>query len=290
VHEEHALGVLGNYHTHNRWCDGLGEIADVIEAAIAADLAQVGITSHAPVPFPATYAMPLGDLLAYREEVLRQREIHRDRIDVLLGLEIDALPELREYNQRDILAHGFDFTVGSVHFVRHLPDGNPWPLDATDELFARLLREEFGGDIRPLSEEYYERVAGLSDYPGVEIVGHIDRGVRLWNKGGRYLDESQPWYRALVDDTLRALAKTDRIVELSTGGWRRGLEDPWPSVWMVRRCRELGIRMTLNSDSHRPDQIAYDYDRARLVLREAGYREIARFNLATGGWESTALD
>ena len=281
---------LANYHTHSRWCDGQGEIAEVIEAAIAADLAQVGITSHAPVPFPATYALPLANLRAYREEVLRQREIYRGRIDVLLGLEIDALPELREFNQREVLDLGFDFTVGSVHFVRTTPEGQPWPLDATQELFDRLLREEFGGDIRPLSEEYYRRIAGLADYPGVDIIGHIDRGVRLWNAGNRVFDESQPWYRAQVDDALRALAQADRIVELSTGGWRRGLDDPWPSVWVVRRCRELGIRMTVNSDSHRPNQIAYDYDRALAVLRETGHREIARFDVAARAWVDAPLD
>lgn len=284
------MGILGNYHTHSRWCDGEGEIAEVIEAAIAAGLAQVGITSHAPVPFAATYALPLANLRAYRAEVLRLREVYRDRIDVLLGLELDALPFLRDHNQAAILAHGFDFTVGSVHFVRTLPDGQPWPLDMTEELFARLLREEFGGDIRPLSEEYYALVAALADYPGVDIIGHIDRGVRLWNVGGRYLDESQGWYRALVDDTLHTLAKAGRIVELSTGGWRRGLEDPWPSLWVVRRCRELGIRMTINSDSHRPDQIAYAYDRALDALRDAGFRSVARFDTATGMWGDAAID
>ncbi len=284
------MGVLGNYHTHSRWCDGQGEIADVIEAAIAADLGQVGISSHAPVPFPSIYALPLADLRAYRAEVLRLREVYRDRIDVLLGLELDALPELLDYNQREALDLGFDFTVGSVHFVRKTAEGRPWPLDLSADRFDQLLREQFNGDIRALSAEYYELIAGLATYPGVDIIGHIDRGVRLWNGEGRYFDESQPWYRALIDDTLRALAKTDRIVELSTGGWRRGLSDPWPSVWIVRRCQELGIRMTVNSDSHHPNQIAYDYDRARAVLRETGHREIARFNTTTRVWESAALE
>jgi histidinol-phosphatase (PHP family) len=281
--------TLGNYHTHNRWCDGKGEVSEIIEAAIAAGLSQVGISSHAPVPFPTTYSMLLANLPAYREDVLRLREIYRDRIDVLLGLELDAMPDLREFNQREILAHGFDFTVGSVHFIRRA-DGQLWPLDASEDLFVQLLRDEFNGDIRPLSEAYYKAIAALADYPGVAIIGHLDRGVRLWNKGARYLDESQPWYRALVDDTLQTLAKTDRIIEFSTGGWRRGLEEPWPSIWIVRRCRELGIRMTLNSDSHHPSQIAHAYDRALTLLRETGHREIARFSLATNTWESAPFD
>lgn len=280
---------LGNYHTHSRWCDGQGEIAEVIEAAIGAGLAQVGISSHAPVPFAATYALPLANLPRYRSEVLRLREVYRGRIDVLLGLELDALPELLAFNRTEVLPLGFEYGVGSVHFLNVDDDGQPWPLDASDERFAGLLRERYGGDIRRLVEDHYALIAGLATYPGVDIVGHLDRGVCLWNDGARYYDEAASWYRAAVDDALRALAAGDRIVELSTGGWRRGLAEPFPSAWIARRCRELGIRMTINSDSHHPSQIAYDYDRALALLRASGFREIARYDASAGTWGSAPI-
>jgi histidinol-phosphatase (PHP family) len=280
---------LANYHTHNRWCDGVGEIGEVVAAAVAAGLTQIGISSHAPVPFAATYALPLDQLRGYRDEVLRVRAEYTGRIDVLLGLELDALPELRDFNRDELLVLGFDYTVGSVHFQKRDDAGQPWPLDRSDECFAALLRERYGGDIRALAEEHYRLIAGLADYPGVAIIGHIDRGVKLWNAGDRYFSEDAPWYRAAVEEALRALAATGRIIELSTGGWRRGLPDPFPSSWIVRRCRDLGIRMTVNSDSHHPNQLTYDYDRALALLRETGYREIARFDPAQGAWEMAAL-
>ncbi|MDP9372409.1 MAG: histidinol-phosphatase [Chloroflexota bacterium] len=276
--------VLANYHTHNRWCDGQGEIEEVIEAAIAAGMGQVGISSHAPVPFPAAYALPLDDLRAYREEVLRLRAVYRGRIEVLLGLELDALPGLRDFNRQRVLAAPFDFCIGSVHFLGTDDAGAPWPLDESDERFAALLAARYGGDIRRLVEEYYGLVAGLAGYPGVAIVGHLDRGAKLWNAGGRYFSEDAPWYRAAVEGALRALAASNLIVELSTGGWRRGLDTPFPSPWIVRRCRDLGIPMTVCSDAHRPDQIAYAYDRALALLRETGHQEIAYFDRAAGGW------
>jgi histidinol-phosphatase (PHP family) len=282
-------GWLANYHTHNRWCDGVGEIEEVVAAAIAAGLTQIGVSSHAPVPFTATYALPLARLRAYREEALRVRAEFAGQIDVLLGLELDALPELRTFNRDEILALGVDYTVGSVHFQRLDDTGRPWPLDASDERFAGLLRERYSGDIRALVEEHYALIAALADYPGVEIIGHIDRGVKLWNAGDRYFSEDAPWYRAAVEEALRALKATDRIIELSTAGWRRGLPDPFPSPWIVRLCRDLGIRMTVNSDAHHPNQLTYDYPRALTLLRETGHHEIARFDLAQGRWEMAAL-
>lgn len=280
---------LANYHTHNCWCDGQAEVAAIVEAGIAAGLTQIGISSHAPVPFRATYALPLARLVAYREAVLAARETYQDRIAVILGLEIDALPELRVFNQEQVLALNFDYTIGSVHFQRTDDAGQPWPLDNSEARFAALLRERYAGDIRALVEEHYARIGELGAYPGVAIVGHMDRGVKLWNRDDRYFSEAAPWYRAAVDDALRALAAGDRIVELSTGGWRRRLPDPFPSPWIVRRCHELGVRMTLNSDSHRPDQLTYDYPRALALLAECGHREIARFDLARGGWEMAPL-
>lgn len=283
------IGQRTNYHTHNRWCDGNGEIEEVVAAALAAGLTQIGISSHAPVPFNGAYAMPLDQLPAYREEVLRVRGGYAGRIEVLLGLELDALPELRAFNEEQVLTHGFDFTVGSVHFQGIDDTGEPWPLDHSDARFAALLQERYAGDIRALVEEYYQRIGALATYPGVSIVGHIDRGVKLWNETGRYFSEDAPWYRAAVDEALRALAATERIVELSTGGWRLGLTEPFPSTWIVRRCRDLGVRMTVNSDSHHPHQLTYDYDRAFSLLHATGHTEIARFDLSRGEWTMVPL-
>lgn len=280
---------LANYHTHNRWCDGQGEIEEVVEAGLAAGLTAIGISSHAPVPFRASYALPLDHLRAYRAEALRVRDQFAGQIDVLLGLELDALPELRQFNQEKVLALGFDYTIGSVHFQQTDDAGAPWPLDHSDARFGGLLRDRYAGNIRALVEEHYARIAALADYPGVDIVGHIDRGVKLWNGTGIYFSEDAPWYRAAVESALRALATSGRIVELSTGGWRRGLPDPFPSPWIVRRCRELGVPMTLNTDSHHPSQLVFDYPRALALLRETGHAEIARFELATGAWAMAPL-
>ena len=288
-HNEHPYRSLGNYHTHSRWCDGQGEIEDVVRAALDAGLCQVGISSHAPVPFPATYALPSPDLAAYRAEVLRVRDAYRGRIDVLLGLELDALPALRAFNRDEVLSPGFDYGIGSIHFLRTDDAGQPWPLDASNERFAALLAHHFGGDIRALVAEHYHLIADLAGYPGVDIVGHLDRGVKLWNVGDRYFSEDASWYRAAVEDALRALAATGTIVELSTGGWRRGLSAPFPSPWIVRRCRALGIRVTINSDAHHPTEIVDAYDRALAVLRETGYGEIATFDVARGAWGTTQL-
>lgn len=279
-----------NYHTHSRWCDGQGEIEAVVRAALAAGLRQVGISSHAPVPFVTTYALPLEQLPAYRLEVLRLREAYQDRIEVVLGLELDALDTLRTFNATQVLPVGLDYAIGSVHYLSVTDAGRPWPLDETEALFAGLLAARYGNAIEALVADYYRQVAALATYPGVAIAGHFDRGVVLWNRSERYFSETAGWYRTAVDGALRAFAASGTIVELSTGGWRRDLGAPFPSPWIVRRCHELGVRVTPSTDAHQPEQIAYAYDEALALLRETGHREIAVFDRATGAWLMQALD
>lgn len=281
--------LFANYHTHNRWCDGQGEIAAVVEAALAAGLRQIGISSHAPVPFDTSYALALADLAAYRADVLRVREEYAGRIEVLLGLELDALPALRDFNRDQVLSLGFDYGIGSIHYLGADEAGQLWELDLSEERFAGLLEERYHGDIRQLVEDYYALNAELADYPGVNIAGHLDRGVKLWNAGDRYFREDAPWYRAAVERALRSYAAAGTIVELSTGGWRRGLGAPFPSEWIVRRCRDLGVRVTVNSDSHRPEHLTFAYDQALALLRETGIREVAAFDTGTGTWVARPL-
>lgn len=278
-----------NYHTHNRWCDGQAEIGTVVEAARVAGLRQVGISSHAPVPFPTTYALPLARLAAYRDEVLRLREYYRGTIDVVLGLELDAIPSLARFNREQVLSHGFDYAIGSVHYLGVDDEGRPWPLDTSAARFAELVARRYGGDIRALVGDYYALVGQLGTHPGVAIVGHLDRGAKLWNGDGRYFSEDAPWYRAAVEGALRQLAAAGTIVELSTGGWRKGLGAPFPSGWIVRRCHELGIPMTPSTDCHQPDEIVAGYDAALAVLLAGGYREIAVYDPTRRVWAREPL-
>ena len=76
---------------------------------------------------------------------------------------------------------------------------------------------------------------------------------------------------------------------MSTAGWRKGLGAPFPAPWILRRCRDLGIRVTPCTDAHRPEQIAHCYADALALLRETGYREVAVLDPASAQWVMEAL-
>jgi histidinol-phosphatase (PHP family) len=270
-----------SYHTHNRYCDGKGEIADYAAAAAAAGLEALGVTSHSPLPFPDPYTMRPEDLPAYLEDVRRVRAAYAGRLRVHLGLEFDYLPEYAEAMWAMLDAHPFDYLIGSVHFVGADPRGVPAAYELSRRGFERGLGELFGGDIRHMIAEYYRRVRALVAWRRTAILGHLDR-IKMWNSDNRYFDEQAPWYRDEVEATLLACAGAGTIVEINTAGWRQAVHAPYPSPWIVRRCLDLAIPLIVTTDAHQPERVTEFHEQAEALLREAGCTRLAV--LRDGGW------
>jgi histidinol-phosphatase (PHP family) len=279
-----------NYHCHCDLCDGEEGMRAYVEAALDRGFSALGFSSHAPLPFPASWCLGRGArpaaLESYRREVDVLRRFYRGRIDVRAGLEVDYIPGLM--GPSDSAFAAFDYRIGSIHFVGATAEGRPWQMDDTPETFARGLSEQYDGDIRPLVADYYRALIDMVRFERPDIVGHLNL-VKKYNKAGRYFDEGEAWYVNLVDGVLRAIAESGCLVELNTGGMARGwTEEPYPSPWILRRCRDLGIPMVLDSDCHRSADIDFGFREAAKLLLSCGYSEI--MELGAGGWSPAAFD
>ncbi|MFN8473632.1 MAG: histidinol-phosphatase [Anaerolineae bacterium] len=273
-------------HTHSRYCDGAGDIEDYIRAALDAGLPAFGASAHMPVPWPNDYAMPLDALPAYAQDVRALREKYRGQIEVYLGLELDYRPGIEGFAAQHLAPLAPDYLIGSVHYIGEL-DGEPWSFEHSAETFADGFARLYHGDARRLAEDYYALVRQAARVPGVVIVGHIDR-IKMYNADDRFFDDDDAWYRDLVDATLADLAGRGVTVELNTAGWRRDCRSPFPAPWIVRRCAERGIPMTLSADAHTPEQIDFRFAEGADVLRAAGHTHIAV--LRNGAWTYESLE
>lgn len=264
-----------NYHMHSKYCDGYGEITDYTQEAIIRGMNSIGMSSHAPVPFKNTYTIKPSELASYVADVRHAQEQYRGQIEIALGAEIDVIPGLQEHYQTMVIPHGFDYFIGSVHHIGIDPvNGDPWEFDDGPEHFEAGWQEIYSGNFRKMAEEFYISEQLVPTFvEGVAIVGHMDR-IKRFNYHHRYFHEEEQWYRDLVFATIDVYAKTDIIVELNTAGWRTPTGDAFPSDWVCQGCHDRGIRMTINTDAHRPEHMGADHFRAIERLQHAGYREI----------------
>jgi histidinol-phosphatase (PHP family) len=281
---------LANYHCHSRFCDGEGSLEDYAEAARERGLSALGFSAHAPLPFPSPWCLGGGirpsALGEYRAavEALRRRE--GKRLAIWSGLEVDFIPGL--IGPADAAFAGFDYRIGSVHFLSLGRGEAPWAMDEGREAFDLGLASRFGGSARSLAAAYYGAVREMLRSSPPDIVGHLDL-VKKYNRGDRLFSEDEPWYRREVEATLRAIAKAGALVEVNTGGMARGwTEEPYPSPWILERCSALGISLTLSSDCHRPEDLDFAYAEALDAIGEAGYRSLAF--LSEKGWAEARIN
>ncbi|UCF97041.1 MAG: histidinol-phosphatase [Spirochaetaceae bacterium] len=268
--------IITNYHCHSRFDDGHGELEEYVQAALKKNLRTLGFAGHAPVPFACGWTIPSPLLPEYLQTARRLQNDYRDKIEILVGLEVDYIPEIISPVSVQIRALKLDFTVGSVHFIGRLADGTLWTPDGPVEELEQGLAESYGGDARKAVEEYFHRMTALVGTAPPDVIGHFDV-VKKNNRGGKYFSEDAPWYRKAVDKTLDALAASPCILEINTGGIVRGTSGAlYPSEWILAGCLKRQIPVMINSDAHRPAQLDGYYSEAAAILKDIGFRELTQ--------------
>lgn len=253
--------MLATYHTHTTWSDGKATLERLVDAAAAQGVSELGISDHLvlhPAGTPPKWSMKPGQIEAYAKSVRAMAE--QSPISVRLGVEADWFPDMAGTIRETFERIGFDYVIGSVHFVDDFPiDGNPhrWKSLSPD-------------DVDRVHRAYWERMRGLAQSGLYDIAAHLD----LPKKFG-YRPRTEPV--DVIDAALDALAEADMVVEINTAGWHKPCAEAYPGSDILRRCRERDIAVTISSDAHKPDDLLRDFDRAADLLRAAGYREVARF-------------
>jgi histidinol-phosphatase (PHP family) len=275
-----------NYHTHSRFSDGAAEPVEYIEEAIRQGFSSLGFSEHSVLPFENTFALQAGTELAYVAEILRLREVYKDRIQVLLALEADYVPGISTGFQEQKIAFGLDFIIGSVHLVKN-PDGELWFIDGPKrETYDKGLNELFGGDIRKGVTAYWHQINQMLEEEPFEIIGHLDK-IKMHNQG-RWFHEDEAWYVNLVNETIALIAEKNVMVEVNTRGIYKGRSTSlFPGEYILRRLGKKNIPVILSSDAHHPSEISRYFDEALEVMKNCGLKTIRVFE--TGNWQEQMI-
>ncbi len=279
--------VKSNYHTHSTFCDGVADPGVMAAAASAAGYDILGFSSHAPLPFPTGWNLPLARLDEYVRTIRDLQALWKPGgLDILLGLEIDWIGGQSSPADPAWDAIDLDFRIGSVHFV--LPVyGEQFAVDEPEADFLDHLRTGAGGDIQEVYRLYYENLASMVESGGFDILGHLDL-VRKNNRSGMLFDEDGRHYLETALAAAETLRGRDIVVEVNVGGLARGkTSTPYPSLAILRKLREWDVPITFCDDAHRPAHLGKHWGDARDAAIAAGYRSIAV--LSHGVWVEREL-
>ncbi|HWQ73123.1 MAG TPA: histidinol-phosphatase HisJ [Desulfitobacteriaceae bacterium] len=279
---------LANYHTHSCFCDGEGDPESYVIESIERGLDAIGFSSHAPIPFFKSYVMEESRLPAYCETIKKLKVKYQDKIQIYLGLEIDYIPDAIGPGSPRFKGLGLDYTIGSIHFIKNPHKDEFWELDESPAALEKLIREIFKDNIHNLISYYFLLIRQMIREHKPDIIGHLDL-IKKFNNNNQFFNEDDELYIQEIQETLRVIAAAGSVLEINTGGISRGyIKTLYPSAWIIKESKRLGIPVILNSDAHSPKSVAAFFDQALEILQEAGYLRQRR--LVNGSWKDTVLE
>jgi histidinol-phosphatase (PHP family) len=174
--------------------------------------------------------------------------------DVLFGIEADYYDGCESYLSRWLPDQGFDFVLGSVHFVKELG------YDRTGQM--RMWNPE---DVDETWQAYFRWVGQLALSGLFDAVAHID----LPKKFGRRASEKKIIEAAQL--ALDRVADAGMGLEINTSGLATKAAEIYPSPLILSMALERRIPVCFGSDSHHPQNVGRDFDKALRLARQVGY-------------------
>ena len=262
-----ATTPRADLHTHTALCrHASGTPEEYLAAARKAGLAFWGVSDHFPAPagYDAAFRMAPDDLPRYFEILDALREAaDGSALTVLAAVEFDYVPGRMDevFAALDPLRPKFDYLIGSVHYVGDFAFDDPDKLDEWPR---------FGVDA--VWDGYLTDLKAFIELGGFNVMAHSDLPKKFGFRPSNY----ENVLRRMTDIYECAAAKGIRL-ELNTAGLRVAADEIYPAPDLLRAAFRAGMKITLGSDAHKPEHVAYAFDRAAALARTIGWTTYTAF-------------
>ncbi len=270
--------MRSSVHCHSTLCDGKNTLQEMASAACAQGLVTLGFTGHSHTPCDREYCMSPRRTALYKATIAKLKAEYKGKVDILCGIEWDQFSDDKRV--------GYDYWIGSVHYLHGANTGKYYEIDFRKQDLAACIADDFGGDGLAAAEAYFRSVAEVAAL-GPDILGHIDL-IKKLNREGEFFDEDAPRYRAAAMGALEAARSAGCLLEVNTGGVFRGYRDDfYPSGWLLEAWAGMGGKVIITADAHSVDSLTFGYEKAARQVRAAGFASV---QVLTGaGFETQEL-
>ena len=247
-----------NFHTHTFRCKhATGDAEDYCAIAVARGMHTLGFSDHAALPDNRWQRerMSYEQLDGYVDAV-RKAQTDYPSLRVLLGMESEYVPELRAYYEDELFgARRFDYLVGGPHYFEQ---EGAW-------------KGSYGGTRDAASLTAYGRnVASMIESGLFDFIAHPD----LFGNCYEHWDENTI---ACSRDIFAAAKAHDVALEVNALGLRKIAHKkptnpfpmyPWLPFWEL--ASECGVKVVVNSDAHRPQDLQARTAEAYAIVAALG--------------------
>lgn len=194
------------------------------------------------------------------DEIDKLREKNID-LKIRAGIELDNDPETSAAGRKWVEKNWdkLDFVLGSVHYLDDPAQMFDTVPDGAEQFVGRSVDEMY--------EDYFKRVREIAATGLVDCLSHVDL-IKI--HGHRPCGD----VRWIVKETLEFIGSRNLALELSTAGWRKPVNELYPSDEIIRLALEKGIPFTTASDAHSHAQLGENFERLAEKMSVLGVREV----------------
>lgn len=297
-------------HLHTNASHAKNSVAEMADSARQHGLQVFGFSEHSPRPVGYSYPQDYREKLTvafpeYVREVLELRAAsHQPQVSpskqqtvlpneqtervpkpqVLLGMELDWLPNERAFMEKAVRAYPFDYVIGGIHFL------DQWGFDFTaqdwenfDHDHLAALYSRYFDELRNMAQARLaiaesQKEDLLADHQDrlVDIAAHPDI-IKLFTIADfhRWLDS--PTNLAKIEKALIAIRDAGMAMEISSAGLRKPCEEIYPNPAIMCLAANLSVPISFGSDAHSVKDVAYAFDHLESYARSFGYTESCYF-------------
>ena len=249
--------MIVDLHNHTPLCNHAeGTMSEYVEKAIEAGTQYFGFSDHAPMDYDPEYRMKFQEMQKYQTDVLNIKKKYQGKIEILLGYEVDWLPN---HMDERVLNADVDYLIGSVHFLEGWGFDNPefiggWESQNIDEIW----------------QKYFDTIEDMANSKLFDIVGHLDL-IKVF----KYMPKGD--INEMAKNALNAIKKAGMVLEINGAGFRKPIKESYPSISLLKQAYELNIPITFASDAHKPEQVSLFAKQTVQLAKDIGYTECAVF-------------
>lgn len=219
-----------SYHTHTALCGhAVGEMTEYVQHAIDCGIIRMGFSDHVPYPFDDAGGrgtrMLSSEAYGYVADIRRLRELYKNKIDILIGFELEYYPEKFQSMLEYVKKLGAEYIILGQHYMRGIYTGGYHVINgkATEQDLINYVRELISA-----------MESGVFTY-----IAHPD----MINFNGN---------EALYEREMRKLCiaskRTNIPLEINGQGIRENRIYPAERFWKI--AGEVGCPVTVGFDSH----------------------------------------